>query len=446
MATLGVAGLVAMLVVGGLRDAGELASPDAPVQAAMQQGGASAAARPPASAGVEAQAGRLALDAADKALRVLAAGGENALTRRQALSLALDPAASLRQRIRALRLLGSLGDPEALDVIERLLAGETSAALLSEAAAGLGRAPRGPVTDSLLERLLAGPAGPARAGAIRALGSRGGEAEQRHLLQILLDANEDPAARSAAADALAGLGGPEVAEALARVVREGDEALVAHALESLAAHPARDAEGLLRGMLADPQLAGERRVAILESLSASSPAALPLLLEYAAGGATAEARAAAVESLSLLDDAPGVGRALLGLVATERDPAVRAELYHALSLHADWGTSPPGFLDRAMAETERGTRLHGAHMLASRLRRRPEEPALAGRFDRELLPWLTGLAEDPGASRYDRVMAVDALKLGGTERARDVLADLAHGRDPLLGPVAQDALEFPALP
>ena len=53
------------------------------------------------------------------------------------------------------------------------------------------------------------------------MGVRGGKADRRRLREILLDAEEDPAARVAAADALGGLRGTEVAEALAYVHERG---------------------------------------------------------------------------------------------------------------------------------------------------------------------------------------------------------------------------------
>ena len=300
----------------------------------------------------------------------------------------------------------------------------------------------------LIERLLAGPSGPARLGAIQALGIRAGPDEQQRLQALLLDPAEDAEARATAAGALAGLGGGEVAAVLARVLRDDpDEAVIESALESLAARPWGDAEPLVRGLLADPELDPAREVAILEALSESSPEVLPLLADYAGAAATTEARLAAIESLALLDDAEAVEGALMRLAAAdEAAPEVRAELYHALALHGEWEDADASrrLTEQILAETDPEARVHGYRMLASRLRG-DADPGLAETFDRKLLPWLAARARDVEASHYQRRLAIDAMKLGGTPQAREVLEDLAYGRDPDVAPAAQKALDFPPL-
>jgi HEAT repeat protein len=413
-----------------------------------QRPAGSAAERRPAVPEADAQqeAARQALDAAQKALSLLGRRPGSELSRRDALRLALDPDAERVDRVRAFRALGRLGDAEALDVLERVLRGEGPDEIIRQAALALGHAP-GSAADRLLADLLDLEGGPARLGAIEALGLRAGARDVDTLKSLLLDSNEDPAAREAAAAALAGIRAEGVVAALGQVLAEGgDDALGESALSSLAARPWQEAESLLRALLADPQLDPERELEVLEALSDSTPEAAELLFEYARDSPSPESRRVAVESLAMLEDAEGLADHFHRLSLGEQDPGVRSELYEAMALHADWEAGPADgrLVERVLSETAPGTQLQGCRMLASRLRV-AFDPQLAETFDRRLVPWLRGQARDAGNGRYERLTAVDSLKLAGTPAAREALEAIASTRDPVVTPAAAKALEFPTL-
>jgi HEAT repeat protein len=400
-----------------------------------------------AAADAEGGAARLALDAAQQALGLLGSRPGSELSRRDALRLALDPAAQRVDRVRAFRALARLGDAEALDVLERVLRGESPDEIVRQAAVALGYA-AGPAADRLLADMLGLDGGPARLGAIEALGLRAGAGDVDTLKSLLLDASEDPAAREAAAEALAGIRAEGVLEALGRVLAEGaDDGLADRALSSLAARPWQEAGPLLRALLADPQLDSERELEVLEALSESSSEAADLLFEYARNAPSPEARSVAVESLAMLSDAEGLAEHFHRLSLGEDDPNVRSELYAAMALHADWepGAADGRLVERVVAETTADAQLQGYRMLASRLRV-TSDAELGETFDRRLVPRLEGQAADASRGRYERLMAVDTLKLAGTPAAREALAALASTRDPVVTPAAEKALEFPALP
>jgi hypothetical protein len=295
--------------------------------------------------------------------------------------------------------------------------------------------------------MLALDTGPARLGAIEALGRRAQPGDVELLTGLLLDGQEDPTARTTAAAALEGVRGPGVVEALAQVLATaGDEGLVEMALGSLAARPWAESKPLVRSLLSAADDDAERTLLLLESLSDSTPEAAEVLFEYARDSTSAESRSAAIESLALLEDGEGRADQLRQLSVAEHDPEVRSELYEALALHADWsaGDGDAGLVAQVLAESAPGPRLQGFRMLASRVRF-TADPLLIATFDREVLPWLESRAAEPSHGRSERLTAIDALKLAGTPAARRVIENLASGRDPVISPAAEKARAFPAL-
>ena len=393
--------------------------------------------------------GERALEVLEQALEVLATGGGHPpLGRREALGLASDAEAALLDRVRAVQTLARIGDDQALQMLERLLAGEAPLPLRAQVASALGDTEH-PAAGRLLDRLLRAPELPVRMGAVEGLARRGGPDAVAVLRGLLLDGDESLALRMQVAESLGGMASPLASQTLAVALRvPADPKLVDAILMGLGERPFAETELVFRALLGDEAVSRETRIAALDALASSSAEAAPLLLDHARGSPDAGERRAAVQSLAWLDDAADAPASLRDLIEVELDPSVREALYRGLTLHPEAAYrrgDAERIVARVASEPEPGSRLQGSRLVAAMVRANAD-PDLAGGFDRFTLPWLVERVRDPAANRSERLLALDALKLAGTPVALDAIRAAAQGRDPVVAPAAERALSFPSPP
>jgi HEAT repeat protein len=343
---------------------------------------------------------------------------------------ALDSRATLNQRVRAVWWLGRFGSDEAVDVLERVLHSDARAAVKASAAHALGFSGHDAV-GQILESLLQSTEITVACGAIRGLAATG-DLEFVSVLEALL---HDPAARDMvrgqAAVSLADLAGPKAQESLLSAFRNVEsEDLAGSVLEGLGKLPFEQTTPFFRGVLEDGQLSDGIKAAALEALGESTPDAVGLLSEVAAGASSPELRIAAVDALAFLEDASARPQTLLKLLASEAEPDVRVELYSTLALDARevyTRSRAERVVSLVLSETSTDARLEGIRLVAYMLSGTPREP-LVEPFEREMVPWLLDQATT-SQSRYRRLVAVEALQVAGTRESRGVLAELTRGDD-----------------
>ncbi len=354
---------------------------------------------------------------------------------------ALDPSLPNEDRVGAIRWLARFGSDEALDVLERLLRGESPSAIRAAVAMALGSCPH-PEATRILTALLGDDDPDVVLGAVHGLSRRVDPAAGAALRSLIADEGQPEVFRTAAAAALGRHDDASGAlrDALAR--SEGD--LTGGALEGLARQPFPENEALFRQLLGDPEVSLDVKVDAIDALGEGTPEAAEYLLEVARSGSDPELRSAAIDALALFDEPGEALGGIATLVATEPDPAVRAALYGALAFHAaeaNAASDGRALVRSALAETSPRAQLEGYRMVASMLRQQPE-PETAVLFDANMVVWLQSSAE--GGDRYTRHLSIDALKLAGTPTAREALLDLSHSTDPSVSESAEKALRIAA--
>lgn len=343
------------------------------------------------------------------------------------LNRALDVEAPLEARIEAVRWLGRFGSEEAIDALDHVLRVDSPPRLLTEAAEALGSSNHADARR-ILEMLLESENDAIVRGALRAVAARA-DADAVAILEAQLrDLHRSDAVRAQAAASLGHLATAEAtASLLESLTRIGDSDLVSSILEALGEQPYGDTEDFFRSILTDGEVDPEIKIAALDALSDAPPESSELLLEFASGASDPELRIAAVESLSLLDGSENAVVSLLDILDSESSPDVRAELYNALAFHnhethagAVFDTLVPAILEEETVQTRlQAYRLVGA-MLSVKPDARLSEP-----FDEFMVDWLSEQAEFATDS-YTRSLAIDALRLAGTDEAKRALDQLGR--------------------
>ena len=163
--------------------------------------------------------------------------------------------------------------------------------------------------------------------------------------------------------------------------------------------------------------------------------AVAFLISYAADP-DAEIRAAAALAMSMTETPGAAGDRLLGLLAAEKDPEVRARLYQALGNQAnsDLAAVMRGFA----SETDPRARIAGLDFLAGNMRAHSTEDWL-NYFEQNAVGELKQDAL-AGATRDQRSAAVVALKRAGTPGASAALQEIAlQAGDPRIAEAAASA-------
>ncbi len=333
-------------------------------------------------------------------------------------SLLQDPAGPVRMAV--LELLADAGDPSSVDIAQRHLAGDSSAAVRATAVQTLAWAPAS-VRQDALARALADP---------------------------------DPDVRATAVEVLPqGVSG-RMTDLLLAAFRDGDERVWRAAVRHLATMPAREGATLWSAIReAQPErrddLVGtiERgapdklgRVAALRA-RADDPADRALAIELAARAGTGDATAVVIDALA--DPDPTVRRSAASAMRVLRTPAAVRALSGALSdPHAEVrieATRALGLIDDdtvpdALISALRDPEIRVRNMAAESLVHW-QSPAVARRLSAAL-----GVAElresaATGLQRMGRA-AIDPLVRAVAEENRDVALAAAGVLDRIAGPAA----------
>jgi HEAT repeat protein len=358
-----------------------------------------------------------------------------------ALRRALDEQADLAARLAAVRDLGRLDSEAALERLERVLASDAPSSVKAAAAETLGRVSH-PRALQILARLLVSDDEVLLRGALHGIAETGPSGSVGILEAYLLNPAAPQSLRVEAALLLGRLDDPDAYRALSRsIARDESRELASAALERLGALPYPTVAPFFRRALEDPDFPPELKVAALEALGESTPAAAALLLDYAHRGPTPQLRAAAIHGAAAVDEAKGIRPALARLLDSERRPEVRAELYSALASDGSEtyrGARPSHLVQRILAEDDDRARLEGFRLVASMLREHPD-PRLSQPFDESMVPWLREQALE-GRERYTRAIAIYSLRLARTRAAVAALRELADSDRPDTARAAEDAL------
>ncbi|MGD2056134.1 MAG: HEAT repeat domain-containing protein, partial [Gammaproteobacteria bacterium] len=343
-------------------------------------------------------------------------------------------------RVTAIRWLARFGEDESVEVLERLLLGDTSSPIRIAIATALGECPHPDATRTLVT-LLEGEDLDVVLGAIRGLAKRQDPGATQALTALLADNSQHDEVRSAAAAALGHHDHAVSDLQIAFASAEGE--LASGVLTGLALQPFVQTEPVFRELLADPDTPVDRKVEAIDALGDGTPEAAGLLLELAGNAEDPALRSAAIDALALFDE-PGITLdALGGLVLGEPSAEVRADLYNTLSLHAEQANAEPVASElvlSTLSETMPRPQLEGYRMVASMLHDQ-YQPGLAATFDTSMVTWLKKSAAQ-GGDRYTRHLSIDALRLANTPGAQKALLDLSSSADPGISRSAQKALRL----
>jgi HEAT repeat protein len=352
------------------------------------------------------------------------------------VDMARDPSHPLDERVGAFRWLARFGSDEAIYVLQHILQGNEAGEVRAVVARMLA-ACRHPETAQILTSLLKDEELTVVVAAIDALASHPTEDTTWTLQSLVADDRFEESIRGAAANSLGAHDG--AGEILRSTFTPLENQLVSRATEGLAMRPFPENELLFRELMDDPAVPLELKEEAIDALSEGSLEAADFLLEVAVMSENPELRSAAIGALTMFDDPGYAIQDLHILLESELSPGVRADLYDALALHPESTAADPAALaSRAMAERSPQARLAGYRMVAN-LVRRGNDPAIEATFDSEMVDWLR-IAAEHGADRYTRHLSVHALKLAGTDAAREALLDLVYSPDPSVSDLAEKAL------
>jgi HEAT repeat protein len=331
----------------------------------------------------------------------------------------LDRSAQLNARRQAALELARVGSDETLAALREALA-EAPAYVKAMIAEGLGESSH-PEATALIQELLQSPDEVTARGAVRGLETRGTPEAVQTLQEVLLDESSPDSVRSEAALALGGISRPESLAALSRALGEVDDPdLQDCVLKGLARQPFAQTEEMFQGVLQNPWVEDEMKVAALEALGASGSEAQSFLLGYAAD-TNPELRSAALWALASIEEPADISSQLLNLLKQEKDPEARAGIYSALKSQENCDVL--ALLEHVRAETGSESRLTALNTLAGECRQGAPEEALQY-FDQVAVPELQSRALNAPPPQ-ERIQAVWALSLAETDASRAAVKDVA---------------------
>jgi HEAT repeat protein len=358
------------------------------------------------------------------------------------IDIARDHGLPLTKRVSAIRWLARLGDDKAVDFLERLLLDDASTTIRTAVATALGECPNPDATRLLIAHLEDQDLDIVL-GVIHGLEKQHDPQAIATLRALFTDAHQRAEVRSAAAEAMGHQYG--TVNDLRLALGSADEELVSGALMGLGQQPFTETEPIFRELFADPNTPIDMKLEAVDALGEGTPQAADYLLELASSADDPTLRGAAIDALSLFDEPGTTLNALGGLILGEPSADVRADLYNALSLHAELANAEPDawkLVQNTLSETTPRAQLEGYRMVASMLHDQ-YQPRIAATFDTRMVTWLRDVAEHSG-ERYIRSLSVDALRLANTPASQQALIDLSYSADPALAQSAQKALQLAA--
>ncbi len=294
-------------------------------------------------------------------------------------------------------------------------------------------------SEAALALIEGGDDSQAKAG-IQGLALIGGDENTNQLSDILKNASLAQPLRLQAALDLGYVGTPLACDALISAFEQfSDPDIQAQLLNSLGRFSFPQIEDAYRDFLASPSTPDDLRVEAADSLSNSSPEALPFLKDLVASDRDPEVREMAAWAISMAGIDGPMGPVLRDLARTEPEPDVRRRIYEAMMKQAENPASE--LLPQISGETDLAARIAGLNAVANSLGRE-SQPVVAAEFDSRYVPELTKVALSDTSLNL-RQRSVFALRRAGTPAAIAALSTIAQSHTPQIAQAAQAGLKKP---
>ena len=292
-------------------------------------------------------------------------------------------------------------------------------------------------SEAALALIEGGDDSQAKAG-IQGLALIGGDENTNQLSEIIKDASLAQPLRLQAALDLGYIGTPLACDALIEAFEQfPDPDIQAQLLNSLGRFSFPQIEETYRDFMTSPSTPDELRVEAADSLSGSSPDALPFLKELVASDRDPEVREMAAWAISMAGIDGPMGPSLRDLARTEPEPDVRRRIYEAMMKQAE--NPAAELLPQISQETDLAARIAGLNAVANSLGRE-SQPAVAAEFDSRYVPELTKVALS-ATSLNLRQRSVFALRRAGTPGALAALSTIAQSNTPQVASAAKAGLK-----
>ena len=326
--------------------------------------------------------------------------------------------------------LAKAGTPEAVSALQRFF--QTATVPEKAAIAQLLGSWGNPRCKPWLWMLLDDPNEAVRIGAIRGLSVIGGEDVTAKLAGFLASPSVPVAIKIEAAGGLGTMRSDSAYDALAACFeRHEDPDVIEAVVANLGRFPfTSQLEAAFADYLARPDTPARLRVAAVESLADSTPAAVPFLLRTAETDGDWEVRAGAAWALSAHGAVPGEGPRLIDLARQETDEIVRRRLYEALLAQRD--VVVDRLVPLVSQEHDVAARVAGWNAVGAAVSR---QSSWAGDFDRTAVPELLQIALEENSLNV-RLRAVFALRRAETTGARAALAQISQVPEPRVASAA----------
>jgi HEAT repeat protein len=329
--------------------------------------------------------------------------------------------------------LAKAGTPEAVAALQRFF--QTATVPEKAAIAQLLGSWGNPRCKPWLWMLLDDSNEAVRIGAMRGLSVIGGEDVTAKLAEFLASPSVSVAMKIEAALGLGTIRSDSAYNALATCFERHENPDV---IEAVVANLGRfpftpQLEAAFVDYLARPDTPAQLRVAAVESLADSTPAAVPFLLRTAETDSDWEVRAGAAWALSAHGPVPGEGLHLLDLARQETDEIVRRRLYEALLAQRD--VAVDRLVPLVAQEHDVAARVAGWNAVGAAVSR---QSSWAGDFDRMAVPELLRIAMEENSLNV-RLRAVFALRRAETTGARTALAQISQVPEPRVASAASHA-------
>jgi HEAT repeat protein len=349
-------------------------------------------------------------------------GGAGVSPREQELLARLETGsdAEALEAIRALAALG--GDANRLRLANIMMDEDWSDALRTEAARLLIE------TGNTKEALLS----------VRALAAIGGDTNTDTLTTMMKDPSLSQQLRLEAALALGIVATPRAGDALIQAFTIfPDPDIHEQLLGALGHFPFSQIEATVRQFVDNPNTPSELRVAAVDSLSNSSPEALPFLKAKAASDRDPEVRAMSAWAISTFAENGTMGPELARMATAEPEADVRCRLYEALLVQDD--NPAEKLLPLIRSETDIDARVAGFNAIGDAVNR-GDSISLATMFDTQIIPELTKIALSRESLNI-RMRSVFALRRADTAAAQQALLVISETSTPQIAGAARNGLK-----
>lgn len=356
----------------------------------------------------------------------------------ETISRFLDERLALSQRRLYAYRLARVGSPECIAALLKVLqaAPPEDKAFMVQLIGSTGN----PAAKDWLWPMLSDPDQRVVLAAIRGLSAIGGDEITTRISSVLIDPDAPNPLRIEAALGLGTMDTDQARAALNEALAQMPSSdLATEILKSLAQSDYHHVATTFEQFLAAPANPTSLRVAAVEALAASSPDAVPFLLNVAGTDNNAEVRASAAWAISSHETVRNLAPAIADLAEREPTPDVRRRLFEAL-LPQD-SIPAERLLPTILAEDDIGARVAGLNAAARAIAQRPNS-TIAETFNQQIVPELLHIATTPNSLNI-QMRAVFALRRAQTPAAQAALEQIARIAQPRIATTARNGLRLP---